>query len=400
MKSSIGVKLSVIISLLLPVSLGAQMPETKPIPQINPNTIPPIATPMIPALAPETQPETQPQTQPETRSAAPAESRPAYYKTLGGDSYETAVLIPVGEELRLVRSQAPGKYDYFVIDLKPAQLLTISLSVGETASDLFLFGAAGEALGQVSFAGEKNLRKSIEIDSPTPQRLYLLWGSAMGEMNKDEASLKLDVKNLYDIGRTSDAGATIEEALPLEKGKFYPESYLLRSDVVDFYKIPTTSGENLKISLTPQNPKAILSAGLYDEIKTELGRGRSALPGGSFFVTGVSRGSNVYLQVTRDAGGEPTAYKIEFSESRSAETLPASGAVKPGIETTTPVTTKKELSREDRLKPKVQAKKVPFWKDTKLMTIAGGGLAGVLVLALGASVLMRKSRRKREDELN
>jgi hypothetical protein len=388
-------------------SAWAQTPETKPqtAPQINLSTVPPAVPLTVPQVISETRPETR-------SSAETQESRPMYYRTLGGDSYETAVLVPVGEELRLLRSQPAGKYDYFVLDLKPAQLLTVSLSVGETVSDLFLFGAAGEALGQISFAGEKNLRKSIEIDAVAPQRLYLLWGSASGNMNKDEASLKLDVKNLFDIGGDSDAGATIEQALVLTKGKVYPENYLMRSDAVDFYKIATAPGETLRISLTPQNPKGILSAGLYDEIKTELGRGRSALPGGAFFVTGTSHGNTTYLQVTRDLGGEPTTYKIEFMDaSHSTETMPALGATKPnpGSEGDAPVVTdrtiktdkKKESSREDRLKSKSDTKKSPWWKNTKTLTMAGGGVAGVLVLVLILSAVMRKkARRNEEDVLN
>ncbi|HSA59245.1 MAG TPA: hypothetical protein VLJ37_06125 [bacterium] len=357
--------------------------------------------------------------------ASAQETQPVYYNTRGGESYQTAVLPPVGKDLKLNHHQKRGQYDYFELDLKAGQTLKASLSVGEKGVEirpdnsemetgypyagLVVYDAAGNQLGLLDFNGaEKNLQKTIEVDASTPQRIYLLLGSGTGAIHKDYMGFRVDIEDKFDADGKAEAGATIETALALEDaapGKTYEKNHLTRNDEADFFKIATRPGQGVSVVVTPDNPRSSIAAALYDELRVEMDRERSAAPGNALKLDAKANTSLTYLKINRELSGEPTGYSIRFV-APPPETRPAAETRPLTPETLIPSTPteassadeKKELGdgeREKRKKEKdKKSKKTAWWKDPKMLTWGGAGAGGVLILLLGGLILLRKSKKK------
>lgn len=393
----------------------------------------------IPAASPETSParlapETSPA--PAVSSQTPPAEAKSYYNTRGGDSYDSAVLPPIGQDLKLNHHQKRGQYDYFMIDLKAGQTLKASLSVGEKGieirpdgsalettypySGLVVYDAGGNQVGILDFAGaEKNLQKTLEVDASTPQRIYLLLGSGTGAVNKDASGFRIDIQDNFDADGAGEAGASLETALSLDPGpgrKTYAKNHLTRNDEADFFKIPSKPGQGLSIQVDPKNPKTTISAALYDELRVELARERSASPGNSLQLNAKANTSSTFLKVTRDLSDEPTDYELRFlpppPETRPAETRPAVETTPTLLPTETPTDIKvgsddvKKEDRKEAKEPKDQdkkdkkdkkSKKTAWWKDKTMLTYGGGAVGGVLVLLLGGLILLRKKKAKKES---
>ncbi len=355
-------------------------------------------------------------------SGGQGETQPVYYQTRGGDSYQTAVLPPLGQDLKLNHHQKRGQYDYFELDLKAGQTLKASLSAGEKGAEirpdgsvtetgypyagLVVYDAAGNQLGLLDFNGaEKNLQKTLEVDASTPQRIYLLLGSGAGAIHKDYMGFRVEIQDKFDADGKAEAGATIETALALEEaapGKTFAKNHLTRNDEADFFRIPTKPGQSVSVVVTPGNPQGSISAALYDELRVEMVRERSVSPGNALKLDAKANTSFTYLKVNRELNGEPTGYSIRFvtppPETRpTAETRPLTPEAieKDGKDP-------KELREEEREKRRQErekkTKKTAWWKDPKMLTWGGASVGGILVLLLGGLVLLRKSKSKKAAE--
>jgi hypothetical protein len=360
-------------------------------------------------------------------------SQPLYYNTRGGDSYQTAVLPPVGQHLKLNHHQKRGQYDYFELDLKAGQTLKASLSVGEKGVELrpdgsametgypyaglVVYDAAGNQVGLIDFNGsEKNLQKTLEVDASTPQRIYLLLGSGSGAIHKDYMGFRVEIEDKFDADGKAEAGATVETALELTgaaPGKTYAKNFLTRNDEADFFRIPTKPGQGVSVVVDPDNPQASIAGALYDELRVELAREKSAAPGNSLKLEAKANTSVTYLKVNRDLSAEPTGYSIRFlappPETRpAAETRPLTPetlfpstppAVSPAEDKAgKDLKEEKDLRAEEKKKKDgKKTKKTAWWKDSKMLTWAGAGVGGVLVLLLGGMILLRKSKKKPSD---
>lgn len=255
----------------------------------------------------------------------------------GGDAYEKAVQLPLGQELRLNHHQRKGQYDYFSVDLQAGQSLVVTMNTGAKGVGISgqsaqendnpyagyqIHGAQRNKIAGEEFIGARNATKGTQVDAAAPQRLYLLIGSAYSDMHKDHP-FKAEVKSSFDAGGASDAGSTPETALPLQR-QDYPENHLTAQDEGDVFKIPTAKGEVLTIQILPENLKSRLKATLLDELRAELGRGASPNDGAGFRVSGVANGPAVFLRVQHYyPSGEPTKYSLKF------ETAPAAAAEAP-----------------------------------------------------------------------
>jgi hypothetical protein len=361
------------------------------------------------------------------------ETQPVYYNTRGGDSYQTAVLPPLGKDLKLNHHQKRGQYDYFELDLKAGQTLKASLSVGEKGAEmrpdnsvmetgypyagLVVYDAAGNQVGLLDFNGaEKNLQKTLEVDASTPQRIYLLLGSGAGAIHKDYMGFRVEIEDKFDADGVAEAGATIETALDLEgaaPGKTFAKNHLTRNDEADFFRIATRPGQGLSVVVTPGSAQGSISAALYDELRVEMVRERSAAPGNALKLDAKANTSFTYLKVNRELNAEPTGYSIRFvappPETRpAAETRPLTPEAL--IPATLPMVSssgdeksdkdRREIKEEGDKKKKEtgkKTKKTAWWKDSKMLTWAGAGAGGVLVLLLGGMILLRKSKKKPES---
>lgn len=389
----------------------------------------------LPAATPETMSA-------ETAPLAPQAPTPppepkSYYNTRGGEAYDTAVLPPIGQDLKLNHHQKRGQYDYFMVDLKAGQTLRASLSVGDKGIEyrpdnttletgypyagLVVYDAGGNQVGILDFAGaEKNLQKTLEVDASTPQRIYLLLGSGAGAVNKDYAGFRVDIQDNFDADGLGEAGSTMETSLTLDPGDFrktFEKNHLTRNDEADFFKIPTKPGQALAIQIAPKNPKTTISAALYDELRVELTRERSASPGNTLQLSAKANTSSTFLKVTRELSDEPTDYELRFvpppPESRPAETRPSLETAPTVLPSVTPTDIKvssdaddkdaekkerREKLREERDSKKIKKeKKTTWWKDPKMLTWGGGAAGGVLLLLLGGLILLRKKKAKKSE---
>lgn len=369
-------------------------------------------------------------------SFAEGETQPVYYNTRGGDSYDSAVLPPLSQDLKLNHHQKKGQYDYFEVDLKAGQTLKASLSVGEKGIEfrpdnstletgypyagLVVYDAGGHQVGLLDFAGsEKNLQKTLEVDASTPQRIYLLLGSGAGAMNKDYLGFRVDVQSNFDADGAGEAGATLETALEIDPAhKIYQVNFLTRNDEADFFKLATKPGQGLALEIVPKNPATTLSVALYDELRVEIVRGRAANPGAAVKVNAKANTSTTFLKVTRELSDEPTEYELRFvappPETAPAETRPSPLTPETLAPATGGIDVKKDIedmkakmkereAEADKKHPKARdekskpSKKTAWWKNPKMMTYGGAAAGGVLVLLLGGLILLRKKKAKKQS---
>lgn len=252
----------------------------------------------------------------------------------GGNSYETAVQIPLGQELRLNHHQRKGEYDYFYADLKAGQSLIVTMNTREKGvvvqganihendnpyAGYQIHDATRNKIGGEELIGTRNLTKTSQADATASGRYYVLIGSVYDHMHKDHP-FKAEVKNFFDAGSDSDAASTPEAALAIQR-QTYPENYLMARDDGDLFKIATRPGEALSIKIIPENPKATLMASLMDDMRAETGRAQSSNEGAGVRLAGTATGSLTYLKVMRGYSDIPTKYSIQFEGG--AETTPA-----------------------------------------------------------------------------
>ena len=252
----------------------------------------------------------------------------------GGDSYETAVVLPMGQEFHLNHHQKQNQFDYFYLDLKGGEGFVFSMNtlqkgisirdgvVKENANPYAgyqIHNSQRTKMKGEELIGSPNLTKKTQMEVSTPQRIYILVGSTYEDMHKDHP-FKAEIIRLFDGDQTAEAGATPETALSIEK-KSYPNNYLTQSDEADYYKLTTMAGENLTIKILPESLTARLSAILSDDLRKELGRAGSPNDGAGFRLKGIATGGITYLKIVRPySGGETTKYSIEFEPAVSAQT--------------------------------------------------------------------------------
>ncbi len=267
----------------------------------------------------------------------------------GGSSYETAVPLPVNQELRLNHYQRIGQYDYFYVDLNAGQSLLFTMSTGQFGVDLRegantvttntnpyagfqLHDANRQRIGGKEIIGAANAKESAQIDAVQAGRYYVLVGSTYEVQNKDHP-FKAELKSFFDAGSTVDAGNLQESALAIEK-KTYPENYFMGKDDVDFYKINTTPGEIVTVKIVPENPQVVLSASFYDDLKVEISKSNAPNAGAGFRISGKSNGSTIYLKVARYYSDVSTKYSLEFEAAAPSITTPTTPAPVPALPTT------------------------------------------------------------------
>lgn len=283
-----------------------------------------------------------------TQKALILEKTTAVYGTeiRGGDSYEKAVAIPLGQELRLDHYLKKNQYDYFYVDLKPSQSVNVTLTTGEKGvqvkpDNTIAFNDMPYAGVQIhddmrnkvkgeEIIGGKNKTVTIESSVTKPIRRYILIGSIYEDVNKDH-TFKVEVKSFPDAGTQEDAGNTPETAMPIQR-QAYPANHMTPGDDADIYRITTTPGENIMIKIIPENPQSNLVASLMDDLRAEIAQGFSPNPGAGFRVSGVAKGNVTYLKVISRYGEENTKYSMEFENTpplASAVTQPISEAQVP-----------------------------------------------------------------------
>ena len=216
------------------------------------------------------------------------EKKKASYGTpiRGGDSYETAVPMEFNKEYHLDHHQKVNDYDYFSVDLKRGEEVTLSLSTLEKGVDFNADGTVVES--QNPYAGlklhdsQRNKQKEIDIIG-TPSKLqteifrpkedgkyFVLLGSTYHSMNGDSTLFKVTVEKKGDLGTEVDAGDDVDAATPIE-AKRYPKNSIGDVDQFDVYALSAKKGDKYIVGIIP-NSKDSSSFGMrvIDEFKQQL----------------------------------------------------------------------------------------------------------------------------------
>ncbi|XOB41494.1 MAG: hypothetical protein ACKKMS_02100 [Candidatus Nealsonbacteria bacterium] len=175
----------------------------------------------------------------------------------GGDSYETAVKLELGNYQR----EAMEEKEYFYVDVKAGQEINIKYTFGVgTGRDgwgiLFLYDEDRTNLVDKWDAVSENDLKSITISwlSNSEKDSYKYYIKAGYDYGYDVSSVSFDISltDRYDTGSQTDAGNTFEKAMSITAGNY--TAYLSGkegTDTKDFYKVGIKKEEKLTIKITP-----------------------------------------------------------------------------------------------------------------------------------------------------
>lgn len=255
--------------------------------------------------------------------------------TRGGNSYETAVPMPLDIESRLDHLLKDKQYDYFYLDLKPGQLVTIELKKLET-------GAIGFAIHDSS---RQEVKAVYSVDNAYQTRTdtylvsragryYILIGNPRligGTVTQDD-TFKVTIVSKGDLSTDQDAGDTLQTALPIE-AKTYPANYIGGGDEQDFFTFRAQKSEQYFVGLIPnQDSTASLWIEISDEYRQRItgeynggsGQGIKSKP---FTIPD----TGTYLIKIKDDGGSMLAYTLKLerlaASAISAQSSPSTADV-------------------------------------------------------------------------
>lgn len=268
----------------------------------------------------------------------------------GGNSYETAVALPLNVELKLDHHQQQSDYDYFYADLQTAQQLTIELHTLEQGinlqggqltenrrpyAGLQLHGGARNELQKINIIGDPHVGKTIEFVAPTADRYYLLVGSVYSAMHKDHVTFKAVSVAKGDLESDKDAGATIQEAMPILVGR-YAMNYLGGGDEHDVFRFEAKKDEVYFVGLIPNEElNSYFKLEIFDSYKQRLLLQSSGVNQGlksqSF---AIPADGTYYLDLSFGVGQRSlVAYTLELARVSEAPVAPP---VAPGLPPTPP----------------------------------------------------------------
>ncbi len=189
--------------------------------------------------------------------------------TRGGDSYETAVPLPLDVELKLDHEQLSGFYDYFYIDLGPGQVLKGVAKTLETNPAAFEIHDDGRNKLKRIDVGNRNSTDQIELGRPG--RLYILVGSRYGKLGADGTYQFSILEGKGDLGGGQDAGDTPSQALSITPGQ-YPTNYIACGDELDVFAFEAKAGDQIDFTLLPDErfTRLWLSAKIQDDLRQRI----------------------------------------------------------------------------------------------------------------------------------
>lgn len=232
-----------------------------------------------------------------TQKSLVIEKKKAVYgqKIRGGDSYESAVALPLNVELKLDHHQRRNEYDYFYVDLKPGnefvmQMITLMKGIkinadGSVKENHYPYGGAElhdstrTKLKKIHLYANKNNKGTMSYIAADTKRFYVLVGSTNGDMHADEVVFKATIRSKGDLGRKEDAGGTLKTAMPITPGR-YDDNYIQGNDRFDVFVFDAKKGDQYFIGVIPESPRkyGFFKIKVYDDYRQKL-ISQSAKPG-------------------------------------------------------------------------------------------------------------------------
>ena len=189
----------------------------------------------------------------------------------GGDSFETAVPLSLGNyQGGTLEEDSEG---YYLIDseVKPGQEIQVQVLFGGTNLGVFLYNQNRQKLTAKEYVGEDDDSSLYWLNgASSPQKYYFrVKNQAINAATLKSVSIK--IVNRFDANSQTDAGGSFENALPIEAGQYqgYLDFNYEASDKEDFYKVNLERGQKLTVKVTPPQDLYI-ELRIYDKNRSEL----------------------------------------------------------------------------------------------------------------------------------
>jgi len=196
----------------------------------------------------------------------------------GGDSYETAVEIPIGKLLHLDHEQPKQRYDFFSLRARGGQTILVTLTTGPSSgyAGAMIHDSRRQKLASEELSTSRS-KSEVRHDVADQQDgiYYVLIGANYNVQNPD-ATFLVDLVNNYDANSDRDAGSDEERALEITPGA-YEHNYMSDSEVdqMDVFKFKAEQGKVYLFKARPKNPEASIELQAIDSDGVILGKGES-----------------------------------------------------------------------------------------------------------------------------
>ena len=239
----------------------------------------------------------------------------------GGDSFETAVPLSLGNYQGGTLEE--GSEGYYLInnEVKPGQEIQVQVLFGGTNLGVFLYNQNRQKLTAKEYVGEDDDSSLYWLNgASSPQKYYFrVKNQAINAATLKSLSVK--IVNRFDANSQTDAGGSFENALPIEAGQYqgYLDFNYEASDKEDFYKVNLERGQKLTVKVTPPQDLYI-ELRIYDKNRSELVNQYSENEGA--IVTGSIQAltADVFYFVVAPAYGEDRAQASQYSLDISGAT--------------------------------------------------------------------------------
>lgn len=311
----------------------------------------------------------------------------------GGNAYQDAKPLQTGVEYRLDHHQKMDQYDYFYVDLKKGDALTITMSTMDKGINISEEGKpeenddpnAGFRIMNSQF--DEVLKDSIHgrhqskdttVVSNKEERFYILMGTDHDNVHKD-SPFQIHIKQSSDANTGKDAGDDITQATPINVAD-YPENWLANEEDTDYFVINAKAGEPYSVMVTPKIMTSDITVRIFDGDRVELLSETSPSPGATVRLENIVPKTNgpLYIKVTGWNFEKPNQYALSLKGASSAE-----GVTPPPTTGETPATTPVATAIPDNA-----AKTKQLYG---MLAIGGLAFGGILVIV--ALVLLLKKKK-------
>lgn len=252
----------------------------------------------------------------------------------GGNQYADAIPLQSGIEYRLDHHQRKDQYDYFYIDLKKGDALTVSVSTMDKGISINSANQAQENNNPYAgfrivdaqykewdnemIIGSRHGKKEKNYVIPQDGRVYILIGSKYDPMHKD-SPFQITVKTLADANTASDAPDEITNALPIAVGD-YPVNWSTGEHDKDYYKIDAKAGEAYTFIVTPQTMDSRFQIEVYDEDRVRLFENSSQNDGAIVRIENVEpkRDGPLFIMVRGKWNTRPFQYALNIKSGTAS----------------------------------------------------------------------------------
>jgi len=191
---------------------------------------------------------------------------------IGGDSFETAVSLSLGEYQG--GTLEDGQEWFYSVDrnIQPGQEIQAQvLFTGNTLMSTTIYNQDKQRLTKAEMQKGDKLNTTYWLNGSSESGKYYLRLSNDAIWSATLKNVNIKVVDRFDANSQTDAGGSFENALPVEAGQYkgFLDFNYNASDEQDFYKINVFRGQKLTVRVTPPEDLYI-ALKIYDKNRSEL----------------------------------------------------------------------------------------------------------------------------------